>query len=188
MADKVLRLIPEFLKDNQTSDDLYKVEKSEIDKLHGEIKKVFNNNFISTLDTKGIRKYEEMLDIVPKYDDIEVRRNNILNRMTYRPPITRLKFLSILENVWGKGKYTFEIQYDKYTVIIDIYTTNPEIYWSFQEQVRELVPANMIVIFSLQYTHLYLHRNYNYGIAADGRMGMNEEGLTYGELSRYSNI
>jgi hypothetical protein len=184
MANKVLRFIPEFLKDNQISDDIYAVEKSEIDKFHTELKKVFNNNFISTLDLKGIKKYEEMLDIVPQFNDIETRRNNILNRMNYRPPITRQKFLSILEGVWGTGNYTFEIQYDNYTVIVDIYTTNPEIYWSFQEQVRRLVPANMILIFSLQYTHLYLHRNYNYGAVGDNRMDLTT--LSYGELSRYA--
>lgn len=179
MANKVLRLIPEFLKDNQISDDLYKVEKSEIDRFHTELKKVFNNNFISTLDAKGVAKYEEMLDIVPLYNDIEVRRNDIQNRMIYRPPITRLKFLSILEKVWGEGNYTFEIQNNNYTVIIDIYTTSPEIYWAFQKQLRNLVPANMVLIFSLQYTHIYLHRNYTYG-------EIRSAGLTYGELSRYA--
>lgn len=178
--DKVIRYTPEFLKNNDISDKIFQVEKSEIDLLDSEIMRIFKNNFISELDVKGIEKYEELLDLIPVNSDIEVRRNSILDRMTYRPPITRLKFLNILFGIWGDGNYSFEIKYDEYKVIVDIYATNPIIYWQFQTQVRNLVPANMIVIFSLQYTHLYLKRNYTYG-------EMRSAGLTYGELSRYSN-
>ena len=84
-----------------------------------------------------------------------------------------------MRDIWGDGDYTFEINPDAFTVVIDIRANDPQLYLSFQETIRNIIPANMDVVFSIQYTYLYLNHQYTYGtLSADANM-------TYGEMSKY---
>ena len=177
-ADYVNRYKPSVLKGNDTTDALFDVEKEEVEKLYGTRKKIFDNLFIETMDVEGIARQEEFFNIKPNaFQTLEERRMIVLNKLLYRPPFTRQNFQKILENIWGKGKYIFQIYPDDYRIVIDIDTNNPVVYLQFSQQIREVIPANLYLVLSIQWTHLYLGRNYTYQ-----RM----EEKTYGELSEYA--
>lgn len=180
MSDYVKRYAPPVLEGNDTSDALYGVEGEEVESLRGEVRRVFDNCFIQTMDLLGIQREESLLEIMPNaYQTLEQRREVVLNKMLYRPPFTMKNVTQILENIWGKGNFIWNFYPEDYRLIVDIDTNDPVIYLQFSKQVRNIIPANIYLILSVQYTYIYLGRNFTYG-------GM--ESLTYGDLSQYSII
>lgn len=177
-AKYVERFAPEIMKNNETMKSLYSVERETISQLHTDIDIVLNNTFFISLNYYGIQKWEKILSLESNADlDLNIRRELLLTKRRFRPPFTRQNLQKILESVWGKGNYTFEIYPNDFQLIVDVHTNSPEVYLKFQQYVRGLIPANLYVIFSVQYTYLYLYRNYNYN---------NLSALTYAELSKYS--
>ena len=162
MPDYVKRYRPIFLKDNITTDKLFTVEKDEMTLATSVFQRLVKNAYVKTADIEGIQKYEQMLEIKPNSDySLEIRRANILNKLLFKAPFTRQRLNAILYTIYGRGGYVFEI------------------YLQFSNDVRNVVPANMVLIFSIQYTYMYLRRHYTYG-------QLNDSGLTYGDLSQYA--
>lgn len=179
MINYVKRYEPKIVQNNDEMNNIYGVHKEEIERLHGSIDSIRLNAYVQTMDIKHIRNWEKILKI--KVDDsytLQQRRENVLNTLLFKPPFTRQKLNNTLYNIWGEGNYQFEIFPDDFRVIIDIDTQDPVIYLQFSKLVRRIVPANMYLIFSIQYTYLFLQRNKTY----------NEmQALAYEELSQYSN-
>lgn len=174
----VERFAPDIMKDNETMKSLYSVERETISQLHTDIDMVIDNTFFISLNYYGIQKWEKVLELESNADlDLNIRRELLLTKRRFRPPFTRQNLQKTLESIWGKGNFTFEIYPNKFELIIDIHTNSPDVYLKFQQYIRSLIPANMYVIFSVQYTYLYLYRNLNYN---------NLSALTYAELSQYS--
>lgn len=178
MTDYVKRFRPAVNEENDDFTALYSVHAGEIETLYGRVRKITDNLFISTCDVDGVKRWEKFYDIKQNKDyTLEERKAIVLNKVLYRPPFTRQRLLEILETIWGKGNYVYQLYPDDYTLIVDINTMNPIIYLQFSRQLRNVVPANIYLILSIQYTYLYLGRNYTYDSLS---------GLTYEELSRYS--
>ena len=177
-ANYVVRYSPDVLKDNKTMKALYGTQKDEIETLLDEIQANIDNTFLESLNYNGIVKWEKVFNLESNADlDLNTRRDLLLTKRRFRPPFTRQNLQKILESVWGKGNYVFEIYPNEFQLIIDIHTNEPEVYLKFQKYIRSLIPANMYVIFSVQYTYLYLFRNLTYN---------NLSAISYAELSRYS--
>jgi hypothetical protein len=174
------RFRPTATEDNDDFDALYSVQKNEIEEIHSTSKKIIDNLYVSTCDIDGIKRWEKFFNIKQNKDyTLEERRMIVLNKILYRPPFTRQRLTEILETIWGKGKYIYELYPDEYKLIVDIDTNNPIIYLQFSKQLRNIVPANLYLVLSIQYTNIYLGRNYTYGAM---------EELTYEELSQYASI
>lgn len=176
----VHRFSPQVVKNNDTMNALYDVETKEVEDLNGTTKGIINNLFIKSSDEKGIRRWEKFFNIKPNSQNtLEERKSIVLNKILYRPPFTRQRLQEILENIWGKGNYVYQLYPNDYRLIIDIDTNDPIIYLQFSNLLREIIPANIYLILSIQYTYIYLNRNYTYNRMSN---------LTYEELSRYSEI
>lgn len=175
---KIKRFVPKVLTENDTMISIYSTQEEEIDKVDSEQLRLFNNNFVMLSDLKGVQNFEKILKIKSDVNfDLDFRKQKILDKLIYSPPFTRQRLQSILERIWGAENFLFEIYPNSYEVIIDIDTDNPNYYIYYSNIIREVIPANMYLILSLQYTYLYLARNYNYESL---------ETLTYEELSQYS--
>ncbi len=177
MSNYINRFVPAIMKNNDEMNSLYEVQADEIENVNDDVKDVIDNCFIKSCNLNGISKWEKIYNLKSNSDyTLEQRKELLMNKLYFKPPFTRQRFMEILENVWGEGNYTFML-YPNFELIIDIYTTDPLIYLKFQKYVRDVVPANIYLIFSVQYTYLYLNRNYTYN-----RL----ESLTYGDLSQYA--
>lgn len=178
--DYVTRYRPKIVENNDTFNAMYEVEADEIKGVRNSTKEVINNLYIISSDLIGIQRWEKFFNIKPNLTHtLEERKMIVLNKVLYRPPFTRQRLTEILETIWGKGNYVYQLSPDEYKLIVDINTNNPTIYLQFSKQLRDVVPANIYLILSIQYTHMYLARNYTYGAMS---------ALTYEELSRYSVI
>ncbi len=179
MINYVKRYEPKVVQNNDEMNNLYGVHKQEVERLHGSLNQMRLNAYIQTMDIKHIKLWEKILKI--KADEsytLLQRRGNVLNTLLFKPPFTRQRLNDTLYNVWGAGNYQFEIYPDDFRIIIDINTFDPIIYLQFTKLVRRIIPANMYLIFSIQYTYLFLQRNKTYNQLQE---------LTYRELSQYNN-
>ena len=179
MINYVKRYEPKVVQSNDEMNNIYGVHKQEVERLHGSLNQIKLNSYVQTMDIKHIRLWEKILKI--KVDDsytLQQRRRNVLNTLLFKPPFTRQRLNDTLYNIWGEGNYQFEIFPDDFRVIIDIDTFDPVIYLQFTKLVRRIIPANMFLIFSIQYTYLFLQRNKTYNQIQE---------LTYQELRQYSN-
>lgn len=175
----VERFAPKIMQDNETMKALYDVQKSEIQLLHDEIQLTIDNTFLQSLNLYGVQKWEKLLNLESNAElDMNTRKELVLTKRRFKPPFTRQNLQRILESIWGEGNFIFEIYPNEYQLIIDIHTNEPEVYLKFQKYIRSLIPANMYVIFAVQYTYLYLLRNLSYNKMST---------LTYGELSKWAN-
>lgn len=179
MSNYVKRYEPKIVQNNDEMNNIYGVHKEEIESLHGSINQIRLNAYVQSMDIEHIKKWEKILKIkVDSTYSLQQRRENVLNTLLFKPPFTRQKLNDTLYNIWGDGNYQFEIFPDDFRVIIDINTFDPVIYLQFTKLVRRIIPANMYLIFSIQYTYLFLQRNKTYNQLQE---------LTYQELSQYSN-
>jgi len=179
LINYVKRYEPKIVQNNDEMNNIYGVHNQEIESLHGSLNQIKLNAYVQTMDIKHIKYWEKILNI--KADNsytIEQRRENTLNTLLFKPPFTRQKLKDTLHNVFGDGNYQFEIFPDDFRVIIDINTFDPVIYLQFTKLIRRIIPANMHLIFSIQYTYLFLQRNKTYNQLQE---------LTYQELSQFSN-
>ena len=179
MVNCVKRYEPKVVQNNDEMNNLYSVHKQEVERLHGSLNQMRLNAYIQSMDLKHIKLWEKILKI--KADEsytLQQRRSNVLNTLLFKPPFTRQRLNDTLYNIWGEGNYQFEIFPDDFRVIIDVDTFDPVIYLQFTKLVRRIIPANMYLIFSIQYTYLFLQRNKTYNQLQE---------LTYQELSQYNN-
>lgn len=176
---KITRYIPEIMKENDTMDSIYSTQKTEVERLDECINTIFNNNFTTTSDLQGVKNYETILEIKSDSSlDLETRKQNIIDELTYRPPFTRQRLQFILEKVFGEGNYIFQIKPNDFEVIVEIETTNSSYYITYSKKIRNIIPANMFLVLSLPYTYIYLKKMYTYS-----KM---EAEFNYEELSKYS--
>lgn len=176
---KVKKFSPSIYDDNDTMNSIYDVQENEIEKLNSNSKNIFDNNFVQSSDINGVKKFENILNIISDIDfDLEYRKQKVLDKLIYKPPFTRLRFQQILERIWGKGNFIFEIFPNEYEIVIDVDTDNINYYLTYIANVRDVIPANMYLILAIQYTYLYLNKNYTYEKL--------ENQFTYEELSKYS--
>ena len=179
MTNYVKRYEPKVVQNNDEMNNIYGVHKEEIEKLHESLNQMRLNAYVQSMDINHIKNWEKILNI--KSNDsytLQERRECVLYKLLFKPPYTRLSLKNVLHDIWGEGKYQFDIYPDEFKVIIDIDTTNPNVYLQFTKLIRRIIPANMHLIFSIQYTYLFLNRNKLYNQMQE---------LTYEELSQFSN-
>lgn len=185
----VHRFRPLVTKENITFDALYGVESDEISKVVKDSKEIFDNEFIETANLEGIERFEKIYKINSNSTySTEERRNIVYNKMAYKPPFTRQRFRELLKNIIGNDNFGFEIRPEDFTVVVSIPMIDRNVYSLYVKRIREIIPANLLLILSTPYTYLYL-TSMVYGDAENADDVADETKLvhyTYRELSKYS--
>lgn len=180
-SDKVLRYAPDLYINNKDMLAVYNAQKTELTIEGQEAYQGFLNNFVKTCDLEGIRRWEKIFNILADEinDSLEYRKGRVLNKLMQQPPYTKIFLDQMLLNLFGENMYTLQIFENEYKIKIDIETNIDGLYQDTLENIRGIIPANMILeaIQVEQYMHLYLNRHYTYG---------EMEQFTYGELSQYA--
>lgn len=178
MIHYVDRFRPQISRGNLDFDRIYYTQGEEIKGVNNAVKKIINNTYILTADGEGVRQWEAIFEIPTNKDlTLAERRMIMINRIKIRPPYTMQRLDEILKSIWGEGNYTLRYYPDEYRLDVDIEVIDPAIYLDFLKQIRNIVPANIYLAPSVEYTYIYLHRTYTYG---------DMEQFTYGDLSQYS--
>lgn len=179
---KVLRYAPDLYKKNADMLAVYDIQEIEIDRMDNKTRQAFLNNFVLTSDLEGVRRWEAIFNILADEvnENLDFRKQRILNRLLQLPPFTKLWIALYLEGLYGERKYDILIKYNEYYFWVAIETQDDTMYRQTLKDIRQIIPANMTLeaLKLEKYLHWYLNRNYTYGEL---------EQFTYGELSRYAN-
>lgn len=140
----------------------------------------YKNQYVSTLEPSGCKRWETMLDIPSKQtDSIETRRMRIASQIVSEIPYTKETLKSYLTSVCGDTGYLLNIDHSKLSIVVKLELTIKEQQKIVESTLEKIVPANMILDVSLRYrTHEEL-ANYTYGQLAS---------YTHGEIREKTNI
>lgn len=133
------------------------------------IDRVFVNQFLLTADEYGISRWEKMFRIManPAAEDLEFRRQRLLNRMQMKVPFTFRFLLQRLDDMIGPGKYNAWLgrgdwnytlgswalgreafREPEYTLHIEAAVSDIHWYHEVQVYINSIKPANIVYVLS----------------------------------------
>ena len=149
MFDRQLNsYVPSYYRKVDEMDALMEVEQSIVDEYQVNMLTAFQNTFVLTADISGIELFETMFSIVanPYTEDLEFRRQRILNRMTTSPPFT-LRFLKQkLDTIIGEGRWKVTMDYANYTLYVEASAVNQNWYTELEFTINQIKPCNIVFI------------------------------------------
>ena len=108
----------------------------------------FANTFVLTADESGITLFEKMLNITAnaRTEDLEFRRDRVLNRLSMSPPFTFRFLKQKLDEIIGVGAWDAYIDFDNYTLYIESSAANQNWYQEVEFTIGRIKPCNMVFI------------------------------------------
>lgn len=147
---KLIEYMPPFLKDVREFNKIFDAEDMELENLNYNIKKMLTEVIVKMADSYGLDRYENIYNISNTSNNIEIRRINILNKINDILPFTLKWLYNKLEEALGKGNFNIDIDYNNYSIKITILGLSMEIADIYRENLRQQLPANMVIVFELQ--------------------------------------
>lgn len=140
--------VPHVYKDVVEMDSIIESEENIVDTVRSEMTTAFANTFVLTANAYGIKMFEKMLGIIadPVTEDLEFRRQRLLNRMSMSPPFTFRFLKQKLDETIGKGMWSSYIDFNNYTVYIESSSSNQNWYSEVEFTINRIKPCNMVFI------------------------------------------
>lgn len=147
MPNRISKLQPHYERDVFEFKEIARVESEQLDSVKNQFNKILNNQFVITADSDGVAMFESLYGIIPEdSDSLEFRKERVLNRIQSQPPFTIRYLEQQLDKIIGKGKYTVEMNYDKYTLIINSAAENQAYAQEVAVIVGKVKPANILFV------------------------------------------
>lgn len=147
---KLIEYMPPFLKNIREFNKIFDAEDIELEDLNYNLKKMLTEVIVKTADSYGLDRYEKIYNISNTSNNIEIRRINILNKINDILPFTLKWLYNKLEEALGEGNYHIDVDYNNYSIKITILGLSMEIADIYRENLRQQLPANMVIVFDLQ--------------------------------------
>ena len=177
----VFRLAPDIYNENENMLDIYNAQKTELGNYETIIYRIFLNNYIKYADIEGVRRMEAIFNIKANEatETLEYRKARLLNKFSFLPPFTKIFLQRLFINIFGEGNFLIIPYYDERRLEIDIEIDNERLINQTMKDVRQIIPANMILekFLVIPYTHRYLRNHYTH---------RQMQTFTQGELSQYA--
>lgn len=128
--------------------DILSVEERGMTLSRREMYSAFSNTFVLTADESGVIIFEKMLNIIanPQTEDLEFRRQRLINRMSMSPPFTFRFLEQKLNEIIGTGAWAAYIDFENYTLYVESSATNQNWYSEVEFTINRLKPCNMVFI------------------------------------------
>lgn len=139
-------------------DDVMNAEEHEMSIARRELYSAFANTFVLTSDESGVIMFEKMLNIIAdsQTEDLEFRRQRLLNRLSMSPPFTFRFLKQRLDEIIGVGAWKAYIDFDNYTLYVESSATDQSWYSEMIFTISRLKPCNMVFI-NVPFTATSLH-------------------------------
>lgn len=179
--EKIFRAANDKYSGNLTMLAIYDAQLEELDSNSSLIYQVFLNNFVKHADIEGVRRFEAIFYIQAdeEHESLELRKARIINKFAMQLPYTKIFIKQMLQTIFGEGNTEFNVEYSQYKVKVGIETDIEGLINETMKDLRNIIPANMIIekILYEPYMHRYLRRHYTHAQLAE---------FTQGELSQYA--
>lgn len=136
-----------FLKNLKEFKEIAKTEEPELRYILTAIERALANFFIDDADEWGIKRFEEMMGIIPNVgDSLEVRRHRIFIRWTdYIPFTDPVLYRRLLEICGLEDAFEIERHYKEYWIRIVTHITAADIYELVSAMIDEMIPCNLVL-------------------------------------------
>lgn len=146
---KLLNYLPDFLKQFEEYQELFKVSDQQLDTLKENINHVLDQAFIMDCDEEGIKRYENLLKIVPNASDtLDFRKQRVLLRWNESSIYTIYDLINALNVFCGKQNYSLHIDDENYTLKLETYLANRDQYEEILAYLKRVLPMNMYYLYS----------------------------------------
>lgn len=99
------------------------IEDTWMDNIQEQARKILDNAFIQDCGIQGIKRYENMLGLMPDIAaSLDNRKQDVLMHMNNKPPYTYRTFIKKLELLYGAGNYKVSGELEKYTIDVVIHS------------------------------------------------------------------
>lgn len=107
-----------------------------------------HNQFVVTSEPSGVAQFEKQLGIIPNpaIEDIEFRKERIINRLSTKPPYTFNYLKQKLNELIGVGKYNTWLDTNNYTLYIESSARNQIWAQEIAVTLNAIKPANIVFI------------------------------------------
>ena len=140
--------VPSVYKGIVEMDELTFAEENVMSVARKEMIAAFSNTFVLTADESGIIMFEKMLNIISNAhtEDLEFRRQRILNRMSMSPPFTFRFLKQKLNEIIGEGAWTAYIDFDNYTLYVESSASDQNWHYEVTLTINRIKPCNMVFV------------------------------------------
>lgn len=152
MVRKLIDYYPQMLKGFREIKAFTDAEQKETDQLWESQYRVLDDQFAATASERGVMRWEQILGIVPKATaSLQERRFLILTRLAEELPYTMGMLRQQLDALCGAGGYKVMLEPGEYTITVRVALTAKGNYADVKDLLERVLPANMILDFSLLY-------------------------------------
>lgn len=142
----LLPLLPEYYQGVADYEAILDTEKTELDEVVDFIEAVYKNFFVQEMDADTATAWEQVLGLSSASDDLDFRRQRILNRISTRPPFT-LPFLEQkLDELIGEGAWTLTVDYQNCELRIESAAESQGYATEVSYTVNQIKPAHIVYI------------------------------------------
>ena len=128
MADLVYRkrlteYLPLFMQQFAEFKEITAAEDPWMDNIQEQAGKILDNAFIQDCGIQGIKRYENMLGIMPDMaESLEERKHAVLMHLNNKPPYTYRTLLKKLEVLYGAGNYEVSGDLSRYIINVRVHS------------------------------------------------------------------
>lgn len=158
---KLKDYVPMLYEDNVEMQQIYTTEQTDLEnKLKTDIRNSFRDIFPKVATERGLEMYEKILGIQldENRNNLEYRRARVIGKLTTTVPLTQRWLENNLYSMVGEDNYSVEVDYDNYSLTINIADEYLNTALTLYSVYRPLVPSNMTITvntFGEQYAHSY---------------------------------
>lgn len=146
MSD-LAKYFPPILQNIRDFKEVASTENIEVEQFNNGIDKVLSEQFVMTASPEAMTRYEKMYRIATiQGDNLQFRKERILNRLRLVPPYTKKFLMQRLDEVIGVGKWILDIDYDNYIFYIESSAVNQNWFEEIYVTIGIMKPCNMVFI------------------------------------------
>ena len=151
MAD-TMELYPDIMKEIREFKALAVVCDEAIDKAEKEIKRVYDEQFITNADGEGLSCYERITGAARgDNDSLEERRFRLMARLAENAPYTIRALNGYLTMLCGKDGYTLERNTGECSITVKVALTSKKNLNAVKTLLERILPVNMVYTAELLY-------------------------------------
>lgn len=179
---KARSYVPNIYKDFVEMDAIVDSHDTLLDIAENELKHLIDNQWIISADENGVKQWEDILQIVadPATEDLEFRKERLINRISSRVPITKHSLKEKLDSIIGPENYILTIDNNEYIIYLESSASNQLWYSEILLTMNNMKPCNMMFVntpyvnfgVSLAETINYSERIHNYTLGSGFQLGM----------------
>lgn len=164
MDRKLIDYLPPVIKNAAEFEAIMEAIQPEFVDVETAIINAFNDTFVNDATEVGVKRWEAILNIVPKsVDTLEDRKFRILARLNEQLPYTFRSLDDRLITLCGQNGFTMELFNDIYTLKVRIELVVKGQYEAVEQLLKRIVPANLVIDLDLRYNQHEKLKNYTHG-------------------------